>query len=197
MEREWQLPPTVDRMEVNAALTVLTERFDADAARLVITAFQSLPADTQWRPWTTHHSEPRTTIGGETREHGTVEISETSPQTRTVGGQRMNARLGSFRVFRIQRPGCYPSIWFRPFWESGPSFSTHALPDEFQLIYDTKRRVPIELDRYEWQLGATSLWDRIQYAFQFRMLKAFWIPIITRLRAHAETMYAAKEYEND
>ncbi|MCC6405182.1 MAG: hypothetical protein IT405_02230 [Candidatus Yanofskybacteria bacterium] len=99
MEHEWQLPPTVDRMEVNAALTVLTERFDADAARLVIRAFCDMPVSASSFDEFRDSKRTNRTITGETPEFGSVGIRETVDESRWEGGAEHVARVGQFKVY--------------------------------------------------------------------------------------------------
>jgi hypothetical protein len=185
----WSLP--LDRMRVNAALTVLTEQFDPIAARDVIVAFHGLPADSQFRSewWASTKGGARHT--GATPEHGNVTINDDKPAVVKSGGPTHPERVGQFKVFRV-RIGERADITFRPFWASDETTAVDPTC-EWHLHYRFSDFEPIALLRYDWQLIEAPWWNHLEALW--RMLRLgrvvrtrFWSPVGT-------TLFLAEGYE--
>lgn len=178
----WTLP--LDRMRVNAALTVLTERFDPIAARDVIVAFHGLPADTQFRSewWT--KTKGGTNQAGHTSEQGTVTVHDERPAVVRSGGPLHPERVGQFKVFRV-RTAERADITFRPFWASDET--TTATPtQEWHLHYRFSDLEPIALLRYDWQRVDAPWWNHLEALWRSIRLgrfipTQFWAPVGTVL----------------
>lgn len=176
MEESWQLPSSLDRIRVNVALTILTERYDPDAAREVITAFRDLPAEEKYP------------IG-----YSVISTEEGDGEhtARAINGPRHLARIGSFRVFRIDR-GCdhLPRIVIRPFWTNDLGTAVDERPDEFHLTYRSVGQIPIALDRYRWRMKEPSLFDRLDCLLRFHNFA----PVTVWCLVPAETVFVADGY---
>lgn len=172
MEHEWQLPPTVDRMEVNAALTVLTERFDADAARLVIRAFCDMPVSASSFDEFRDSKRTNRTITGETPEFGSVGIRETVDESRWEGGAEHVARVGQFKVYRMSN-AAHETVAFRRYWK-GSLATAFDIIQEQQLAFRASDKLPLALARIVWSPQSPSLLVRLRVAIQYRNFPALW-----------------------
>lgn len=142
----WKLP--LDRLRVNAALTTLTEQFDAEAARDVIVAFQGLPADTKNRSefWFSHNQS--TQQRGYTSECGSVTVEDAETSVQHQGGPRDPTRVGAFKVHRIHGR-CIDVIAFCSYWAADATTSTEPA-QEWHLQYRQDNWEPVALFRYDW-----------------------------------------------
>ncbi len=165
---EWKLPDGVDRMVVNAALTTLTERWDADAARLVVYAFSSLP---EIRPdqttIVTRFMQTRTKVRGLTPEHGMVNIYDREQDhIEQVQGPPRNseAAIGSFKIVNIRTPGSgIAMVAFRPFQEDPLSLIGEHVPQSmFAVTFIIERRAPTGLFRFDYVPFTPPFWRRFR-----------------------------------
>ena len=175
MEEPWQVPSSLDRVHVNAALGILIERYDNDAAREVIAALRTFPAEETYP------------LG-----YGTTSAEPDSDDliVKAVGGPRYLARIGLYKVFRIERRGCLPCIVIRPFWTNDLGVSPDERPDEFHLVYNSVASTPIALYRYAWRMTKPSLLDRFTCLVRLRTLA----PVTTLSLSLAETIFIADGY---
>lgn len=171
----WQLPDCVDRMKVNAALTTLTERWDLEAAFLVIRAFTDLPGLTSKQTETLTFVGPsRDTVRGLTPEHGMVSIEEPEKvrATQTSGPpEDAVAGVGSFKILKLRasRQGI-ATIAFGPF-QIDPLAMMHLkqIQPQWEVFYHERSGLPLALCRvdYEertlpWHVQIRLFWRRLR-----------------------------------
>jgi hypothetical protein len=139
-----------DLLKLNAALTILMDEWDEDAARIVIGAFHSMPASNRMTR-IKHTFKNNSSITGYTQEAGNVTFPDKEIKT-TVTGEREQdtARVGHYKVKRY----CFnarPDIRWQHFWKSDPAT---MLPGEvpnptFALHYDETTLQPVALWRFD------------------------------------------------
>jgi hypothetical protein len=177
----WQV--TADRMQVNAALTALTEGYDPESAAYVIRAFDGMPADTKYRNEWWVYRRGGTSRTGHTPEHGNVSLHDEEGTVVRSGGPQHPARVGQFKVFRVVRDDL-ADITFRPFWASDET--TTANPThEWHLHYRHSDLKPAAFVRLDWKLMANPpLWNRLETFWRFfrhgvSAQTRFWTPVPT------------------
>jgi hypothetical protein len=152
-------------MEVNAALTTLTDHWDLNAAILVVDAFASLPAIRSGQTATLTSTRSRSCeIRGETPEHGHVAIRD---RDRTETVQRFGppddsvARIGSFTITRVRAfHDPVASIVFRPF--QATVYGSSPAPSH-SIEYLVDARLPCALYRHEFSRGTPPLGLRLHH----------------------------------
>jgi hypothetical protein len=147
----------IDRWELNAHLQKLTERWDTDAARAIVAAFNEL------RPTRSNKIKIKrtTTQGnvttGHTGEAGDVSIADRDRMVVRVEGERPEEyeRIGKFKIKRQEYPqnNC-AIISFQHFWASNIyTLGTEAPPEIYGLEYDLESEEPYALMVLNWKEG--------------------------------------------
>ena len=171
MDEIWH--PTCDRMELNAALTKLTQDWDTQAALLVIAEFDSLPnLSAKQTSDLVRVGIAGGTTSGQTPEHGTVSISgKSTDDTKQLYGptDEVRARIGGFKVIKmVTKDKKLVGITFGPFrQESNALFGLKEPEPSFQLIYHADTKYPYGLDRLEYIQQPPSLKMKLQAFIMF------------------------------
>lgn len=141
----WQLPDSIDRMAVSEALARLTEQWDAQAARDVVVAFDSLPATTVKKSQMAILRDDRTVRRG-------------------MASEDCIACVGVFKIYRLVS-GPMAGIIFYPF--TADKVATLALHPEpfYQLEYHRETSVIVFLFRFDWEQSTPAFWQYVQCLF--------------------------------
>ena len=182
---DWRLPDGVDRMEVNAALTTLTERWDAHAANLVVYSFRTLPSCSPRKSYTRYSFTRRgSNVSGLTPQHGNVDIGserETMYREHGYAAPDKCARVGQFKVERRDLGGSMLHLIFREFMDN----LVDPPPPYWCLTYRIRDLGVVALVRYDPEPAPPTWRDHLYYAWlglrlgvRFKMTKWNRIPTI-------------------